>query len=397
MVSEWREYKLRDVVASANTGLDAIKRAPIVDYDTGVKCLRIQDVSQKKAYHDWGFCEVEKNNYDRFSLKKGEIYIARTGASIGVNLLVSDDMKAVFNNGLIRLKINEKVANQKFVYYNLCSYEYKGHIESISGGTSTQPNMQINALLDYEIIIPPLPEQQVIAEILSSFDDNIDLLTRQNATLEALAQTYFRQWFMEGESEDWVEVKIDDIVTVKGGTTPSTAVSEYWNGNIAWSTPKDLSNHDAVYLLDTERKITSAGLAQIGSGLLPVGTVLLSSRAPIGYLAIADIEVAINQGYIGILCDKGVSNYFIYLWCQANMDLIEGSGNGSTFQEISKSTFKSLALEIPDKTVCDKFDVLVEPLFSKVKNNQHQIRTLQKLRDTLLPKLVNGEVKVKER
>jgi len=114
---------------------------------------------------------------------------------------------------------------------------------------------------------------------------------------------------------------------------------------------------------------------------------------PIGYLAITDIPVAINQGYIGIVCDKGISNYTIYLWCQDNMELIENSGNGSVFQEIAKSTFKSLVFMKPDVEICIEVDGLVEPLFRKIRINQQQIQTLQKLRDTLLPKLISGEVR----
>jgi type I restriction enzyme S subunit len=145
-------------------------------------------------------------------------------------------------------------------------------------------------------------------------------------------------------------------------------------------------------MFDTERKITVEGLAQIGSGLLPVGSVLLSSRAPIGYLAITDIPLAINQGYIGIVCDKFISNWFVYLWCKENMELIKNSGNGSVFQEISKSTFKSLSIQVPDQKIHDEFNSLVKPCFDKVKCNQKQIVKLERLRDMLLPKLMGGEV-----
>src|SRR5665647_3471913 len=245
------------------------------------------------------------------------------------------------------------------------------------------------------LIIPSPPEQIQIAGILSSLDDKIDLLHRQNKTLEQLAETLFRQWFVEEAKESWGVGKLGDIISVKGGTTPSTTKPEYWNGNFHWTSPRDLSNNNSIYLFNTERKLTEKGLKQIGSGLLPIGTVLLSSRAPIGYLVITEIPVAINQGYIAIICDKLVSNYFMYLWTKKNLDTIISSANGSVFLEISKSTFKELDFIIPPKEKLKLFDKEIEPLFQKIKSNTNQICTLTQLRDTLLPKLMSGEVTVK--
>lgn len=189
--------------------------------------------------------------------------------------------------------------------------------------------------------------------------------------------------------------KVPSYSSVKGGTTPSTKEPKYWDGDIYWTSPRDLSNHTSVFLFDTGRKITKKGLAKIGSGLLPIGTVLLSSRAPIGYLAITEIFLAINQGYIAIICDKVVSSYFIYLWCRANMEEIKNSGNGSVFQEIAKSVFKEISITIPHQSLLDNFGKTVSPFFYKIKTNQQQIQTLEKLRDTLLPKLMSGDVRVK--
>lgn len=393
--SRWKTIKLIDASESANTGLDAIKRAPIVDYDTGIKCLRIQDVSQSKQYNDWGFCKVEERNFKKFQLKRGEIIIARTGATVGVNIFIEDNLNAVFNNGLIRIRVDTKKCLPKFLYYNFRTEYFKSFIESISGGTSTQPNMQINALLSLEIKLPPISEQTVIANILAGLDNKINLLFDQNRTLEQLSETLFRQWFVEEAEESWMEGVLDDVISVKGGTTPDTTNPEFWNGYFNWTSPRDLSNNNSVFLFDTERKITEKGLKQIGSGLLPVGTVLLSSRAPIGYLVIIEIPVAINQGYIAIICDKLVSNYFIYLWIKKNLETIINASNGSVFLEISKSIFKTLDILIPPREKLTLFDKLVDPMFQKIKTNIIQIQSLTKMRDTLLPKLMSGEVRVK--
>jgi type I restriction enzyme, S subunit len=275
----------------------------------------------------------------------------------------------------------------------LANWDFVNTANSGEGGTR-MPRADWNFLKTTLWNIPPLLEQRTIASILSSLDDKIDLLHRQNKTLEAMAETLFRKWFVEDAEDGWEGTTLDKVISVKGGTTPSTTVPEFWNGDIYWTTPRDLSNHNSVFLLDTERKITETGLSEIGSGLLPIGTVLLSSRAPIGYLAITDIPVAINQGYIAIVCDKVCSNYFMFLWCKVNMEEIKNAGNGSVFQEISKSNFKSLLMQLPSESILTKFNKSVFPIFEKIKANKKQIRTLEKLRDSLLPKLMSGEAKV---
>jgi type I restriction enzyme S subunit len=285
---------------------------------------------------------------------------------------------------------NESKYNLDYLYYFIQTLGLEELNED-----SAVPGLNRETAYSQNILIPELPEQQAIAAVLSSLDDKIDLLHRQNKTLEAMAGTLFKQWFVVEAREDWEEGTLNDVISVKGGTTPSTKEPDYWNGTIYWTSPRDLSNHSSVFMFDTERKITEKGLSQIGSGLLPIGTVLLSSRAPIGYLAITEIPVAINQGYIGIICDKIVSNYFIYLWCKSNLEEIKNSGNGSVFQEISKSTFKEITIFIPRNNLLSKFDKTVSPIFLKIKINQKQIQTLETLRDNLLPKLMNSEVRVK--
>lgn len=289
----------------------------------------------------------------------------------------------------------KNISNKDFVFYLLRWDEVRDYAERHFEGTSGRQRVPKDCFDNLFLNFPPLKEQESIASILSALDDKIDLLHRQNKTLEQLVETLFRQWFVEEASEDWETGKLGDVISVKGRTTPSTAIAENWNGNIHWTSPRDLTNSNSIFLFDTERKITDKGLTQIGSGLLPVGTVLLSSRAPIGYLAITEIPVAINQGYIAIICDKGVSNHFIYVWCKANMSEIENAGNGSVFQEISKSTFRELNFKIPPKKKLLQFDYTVESIFKKIKSNITQINSLVKLRDALLPKLMSGEVRVK--
>ena len=286
------------------------------------------------------------------------------------------------------------------------------------------------------IFVPGLQEQRSIAHILGTLDDKIELNRKQNETLEAMARALFKAWFVDfepvrakmegrwqrGQSqpglpahhydlfpdrlveselgeipEGWRHSTIGEEVTVCGGSTPSTKEPEFWEGgHHCWATPKDLSSLRFPVLLDTDRKITNAGLSKISSGLLPVGTVLLSSRAPIGYMAIAEVPTAINQGFIAMKCDGVLPNVFVLAWCRESMDAIVGNANGSTFQEISKSNFRPLRVVVPSDPVLTSSTRSADSLYRQMAENERESRSLAQLRDTLLPKLISGELRVPE-
>ena len=153
---------------------------------------------------------------------------------------------------------------------------------------------------------------------------------------------------------------------------------------------------DCIHLFNTERKITIEGLKKISSGVLPNGTLLMSSRAPVGILAFAEIPLAINQGYIAIIDDKGFSKEFIYFWLKFNMDYVHSFANGSTFQEISKSSFKSLNISIPPIERLEEFQNHASLILKKIKRNTLSIKNIERIRGLLLPKLLSGEIKIEE-
>ena len=195
----------------------------------------------------------------------------------------------------------------------------------------------------------------------------------------------------------WVVSTTGDEFTVKGGSTPSTANPKFWEGgNIHWTSPKDLSGSKEKIMLDTERKITCAGLNKITSGLLPSETVLMSSRAPIGYLALTKIPVAINQGYIAIPATKRLSQEYVLYWLISSIDEIKGIAGGTTFAEISKKTFKSISIVIPNTDVVDIFSGTTKGYLNKMTVNVVERAALEQLRDTLLPKLISGELRLSD-
>lgn len=163
----WLSLNLGDVVSDANTGADAIKKAPIVDYDTGIKCVRVGDMTNSRRIDEWGFANVNEENFDKYQLKKEDIIVTRT-ATLGLNYFITEDLDAVYNNGLIRIKINKNKALPLFIYYYLNTSDYNHYIDCIEGESSTRPNMKINYLLKYPIICPPLKIQKEFIDLIDS-------------------------------------------------------------------------------------------------------------------------------------------------------------------------------------------------------------------------------------
>ena len=285
----WREVKLGDVAYFKTGKLNSNERKP-------------------NGIYPFFTCSPETSKIDKYAFDEEAILLAGNNAN-GIFPLKYYNGKFNAYQRTYIINIDRKHCDYKFIFYAL--NKQLSNLETISHGTATK-YLTLSILNNITVLIPPLSEQEAIAEVLSSLDDKIDLLHRQNKTLEDMAQTLFRKWFVDEKDDTWEHGKLGDVLTVKGGTTPSTKEKDYWNGDIYWTTPRDLSNNNAVFLLDTEKRITKQGLSKISSGLLPVGTVLLSSRAPVGYLAITDINMAINQGYIAILCEK-ISPIILYI------------------------------------------------------------------------------------
>ena len=329
----------------------------------------------------------------------------------------------------MKLMPDPRKADSLFLYYLFSSPLMRERILNQGIGSSV-PGFNLGQLKAINLRLPPVVEQRAIAHILGTLDDKIELNRRMNETLEAMARAIFKSWFVDfdpvrakAESRDpGLPQSIADLfpdrledselgeipegfsvstiggeARVVGGGTPSTANPDFWEGGtVHWATPKDLAPLRSPVLLDTERRITEAGLQQISSGLLPVGTVLLSSRAPIGYLVIAEVPVAVNQGFIALVCEKTLPNYYVRLWAKNNMQAIEGRANGTTFLEVSKANFRPLPVVVPSQSVLDAFKTRVEPLHRRMVSNLRESHALASLRDTLLPKLISGELRVKD-
>lgn len=295
---------------------------------------------------------------------------------------------------------------------------------------STFPNVSRTDIASIPILLPPIHEQKAIAHILGTLDDKIDQLRKTNTVLEDMASALFKSWFVDfdpvkakvenrptGLQKDlddlfpdsfedsalgpiptgWRVSKTGDELTVVGGTTPSTSNPSYWDGGSHyWATPKDLSEQKLPIISSTSRLVTDQGLATISSRLLDPGSVLLSSRAPVGYLAVAEVPVAINQGFIAIKASLTTPTGFIYEWCKGNIEEFLKRSSGTTFLELSKSSFRQIPLVMPEADVVREYECHHTGLFKRVSSNIQQIRNLTNLRDTLLPKLISGDLRVPE-
>ncbi len=293
---------------------------------------------------------------------------------------------------------NRENVNAKFLYYSLSADSFFDYSMATAKGTK-MPRGDKNSLMEYGVKLPPLAEQKRIAEILGSLDDKIELNNRINRNLEEQAHALFKNRFIDFEPfggkmpEDWIVGKLSDLGTIVGGGTPSKAKKEYYtNHGIAWITPKDLSLHSNKFTSKGEIDITQEGYGNSSAKLMPKGSVLFSSRAPIGYISIAQNEVCTNQGFKSVVPKSNVGTPYIYFYLKTHTEEIENKASGSTFKEASGSLMNSLDAIIPPDEVLDAFNALCNPIFEQQENLEKENQRLTTLRDTLLSKLMRGEM-----
>ncbi|HIF9385131.1 TPA: restriction endonuclease subunit S [Photobacterium damselae] len=361
------------------------------------------------------------------AIQKGDILYSEIRPGNKRHLLVKTDVDDyVVSTKFMVITCNQDIVVPEYLYLVLTSKECEAEFKVIADSRSgTFPQITFDAVAYYPIELPSLVQQRAVVEFIKSITGKLNLNKLTNQTLEQMAQAIFKSWFvdfepvkakMNGEQpegmdeataslfpeklvsetglpEGWKLSEIGDEVTVVGGGTPSKKNDDFWiDGHIHWTSPKDLSGVQDKVLLDTASKVTEAGLKKISSGLLPIDTVLLSSRAPVGYLALAKVPMAINQGYIAMKCEKLLPPEFVLQWCVHRMDEIKQRASGSTFAEISKKSFKPISVVVPTGEVLSAYQKLVKPLYDAITSNARQNEQLSSLRDTLLPKLLSGEL-----
>lgn len=282
-----------------------------------------------------------------------------------------------------------------FLYYLIRSPLVREPSIKSMVGSSGRQRVQTNVVADLQIAVPGIVEQKCIGDLLKVLDDKIQLNTKINKNLEALEQAYFCNLFITNANSNWRYGTLSDLGTIVGGGTPSKKHPEYYaKYDIPWITPKDLSIDRSKFISRGENDISELGFSNSSVTKMPKGTILFSSRAPIGYIAIALNTVTTNQGFKSVIPNENVGSAFMYFLLKQALPTIEGMASGSTFKEISGSGMKSVPVVIPDDETLQNFSEFCIPLFEQQIILEAENRRLSSVRDILLPKLMSGKIDV---
>jgi len=388
----WRECKLGDAPLEIIDG-DRGKNYPTQNEfkDSGY-CLFLSTKNVRSEGFEFSECQFISEEKDRLlrngRLQRNDVVLTTRGTvgNIGYYDKTVKYEKIRINSGMVIIRPDQKYLLPDFNYYLFRKLQKDFHIYT-SG--SAQPQLPIKDLVEIPILLPPLPEQKAIAAVLSSLDDKIELLHRQNKTLEALAETLFRQWFVEpcknGLPEGWREGKLpDEFDFTMGASPPGESYNEDGRG-----IPMFQGNADFGFRFPKPRVYTIEPIC-----FAKKYDTLISVRAPVGEQNMAQEECCIGRGVAAFRCKHNCKTYTYYKLKSLMSKIKSFNDTGTVFGSISKTDFESIEITVPPKSLILQFELMTSPIDNKIIHNCHQIRTLEKLRDTLLPKLMSGEVRV---
>ena len=337
------------------------------------------------------------DSLNKANAHRGDIVITHRG-TLGQIVFIPQDSKYdryVISQSQFRVRCNDKVLPEYLVYYfhtPIGQHKLLSNASQVGVPALARPSSTFQQI---EVVLPELSIQKRVVEIISTIQKKIANNQELNDNLEQQAQSYFQELFVDNADPEWAIGTISDLGTVVGGSTPSKAKPEYYTeSGIAWITPKDLSINKSKFVSHGENDITELGLKNSNAAIMPEGTVLFSSRAPIGYIAIAAGEVTTNQGFKSVVPKPEIGTPFVYFFLKNTLPVIEGMASGSTFKEVSGSTMKNVPAVIPDAETLAKFSDFCAPIFAQQRILEEQNQSLATLRDNLLPKLMSGEIDV---
>ena len=392
----------------------AFKSAGFLDADAdGVRILRGDNVQQ--GYIRWGdktkkWPTAQCDGLERYQLAEDDVILAMDRPIVGDGLKMAwirpDDLPALLVQRVCRLRGKPGVALTKFIRYVLAASDFSAHIHRITTGANI-PHISGKDIAAYEFELPDLEDQVRIVECLSAYDDLIATNQRRIALLEDAARRLYREWFVhlrfpghesvpvkDGVPAGWLSLTLGDVCDAVGGGTPSTARPEYWGGDVTWVTPTDVTRNDCLVMLDSEKKITEAGLANSSAKLVPPETILMTSRASIGFFALMDKPACTNQGFISVLPKQDSARMFLLFNLLDRVEEMIGLATGATFKELSKKTFRALPVLWPTDALLKFYEDKTYPLIQQVRLIKKQNQELTKARDRLLPKLMSGQLDV---
>lgn len=381
--------KLSDIVNTANTGADAIKKAPILNEPTNLRCLRIGDVSQKRDFSMWGYTKTSKMDYERYKLHKGDSIIARTGNTIGVCTYIEDDIESVYNNGLIRLTAKTELARERFLFYLIRSTACQDYIQSIAYGTSTQPNMKIKDFLNFDIIVPTLEIQDKIIAIVDKIEKKIQVNTEINNNLQQQAASIFTKWLSTCADASTIgdmsynildyspvgseQIRLLNSSDVTEGVFPIAPLvpnkdlkghfkKRFKFGDILYSEIRPRNHHYGFVLFDASDYIASTRLMVIRAIENKVSPAMLYQ-----YLLLPEVEAEFT---------------------------LKTESRSGTFPQGNYADMASIRVPYsPTDSQVAISETLTQIRYT-IAQNQLESQRLAELRDTLLPKLMSGELDV---
>ena len=396
MTSEWNHSTINDVCVLVTDGSHSSPKS----VNDGKYMVSVKD------FTDYGFdfasCRMISND-DYETLRRNgcvpqmdDILIGKDGARFFEDIIIyRQKEKPALLSSIAILRCDKSKILPDFLYYVLRTPSFRQDVKDNYGSGSAIPRIILKDFKRMMVSYPSLEKQQSIISVLTAIDSKIQANTEINDNLEQQAQSYFQELFVDNASPEWTTGTISDLGTVVGGSTPSKAKPEYYTeSGIAWITPKDLSINKSKFISHGENDITELGLKNSSAAIMPEGTVLFSSRAPIGYIAIAAGEVTTNQGFKSVVPKPEIGTPFVYFFLKNTLPVIEGMASGSTFKEVSGSTMKNVPAVIPDAAILAKFSDFCAPIFAQQRTLEEQNQSLAKLRDSLLPKLMSGEIDV---
>lgn len=352
-----------------------------------------------KTLTEQGLNEVKK-----CLLPPNSVCVSCIGSDLGKVVMT---MEPTVTNQQFNSIIPSKDFNADFVYYLMTLVGRE--LNYLSKTSTAVPIINKSSFSNYEIEVPCLETQKKIASILSSIDSKIELNRRINENLEQQAQALFKSWFVDFEPfkdgkfvdselgmipEGWRVGYYTELVDIKGGGTPKTNIKEFWNGSIPFFSPKDIG--PSCFVLNTEKYITTNGLENCNSNLFPPYSVFITARGTVGKVVMVGSEMAMNQSNYALLGKQNISQFYVYLITLQLVSHLLKKANGAVFNAITTRDFASERIIIPFYSIIKSFSSIVKPIYENILLNEFQIKSLSQLRDTLLPRLMSGELEIKD-
>jgi type I restriction enzyme S subunit len=347
-------------------------------------------------------------------LEQGDIVFGRKGAVDRHTYIQKQNSRWFQGSDCLRLRLKSPSIDPKFISFCLLSETHKRWMTNQCSHGSTMASLNQEIVSRIPLYLPPLTTQRKITAILSAYDDLIKNNTRRIAILDEMAQSLYREWFVhfrfpghekkrlvESElgliPEGWEVKTIGEVVEILGGGTPATSNLEYRDdGNINWFSPSDLTAVGTMFITNSTKKITTLGLQKSSARMFPAYSVMMTSRATIGVVAINTQSACTNQGFITCIPNENLSAYQIYFWLAENKEKINNLASGATFKEINKATFRKLPIIMLDNITNKRFNEMLVPIGKQIENLIARNAILHQTRDLLLPKLISGVVDVEE-